>query len=194
MAYFIRHAGDGCAVIALYPDDREEVIASRMAIADAEGSVRQQNGGAAFDRCRAGGSWCSDSKSCRLSAETAVYGERLRRVGCLCPEQRNREMEIKRSGSQASIKGPAEWFTGNVRIDPLFPEADPSRVSGALVTFEPGARTAWHTHPLGQRLIVTSGCGWVQCSAAPNEKFAPVMWLCAHPAKSTGTAQRQPRP
>jgi len=61
------------------------------------------------------------------------------------------------------MKGPAEWFTGTVRIDPLFPEAEPSRVSGALVTFEPGARTAWHTHPLGQRLIVISGCGWVQC-------------------------------
>ena len=80
-------------------------------------------------------------------------------------------MEIQRSGSQASIRGPAEWFTGNVRIDPLFPEADPSRVSGALVTFEPGARTAWHTHPLGQRLIVTSGCGWVQCSGGTKREI-----------------------
>ena len=80
-------------------------------------------------------------------------------------------MEIKRSGSQASIKGPAEWFTGNVRIDPLFPEADPSRVSGALVTFEPGARTVWHTHPLGQRLIVTSGCGWVRCSGGTKREI-----------------------
>ena len=80
-------------------------------------------------------------------------------------------MEIKRSGSQPSIKGPAEWFTGTVRIDPLFAEADPSRVSGALVTFEPGARTAWHTHPLGQRLIVTAGCGWVQCSGGPKREI-----------------------
>src|SRR6516162_9798115 len=72
-------------------------------------------------------------------------------------------MEIKQSGSQPSAKGPAEHFTGNVRIDPLFPATDPSRVSAGLVTFESGARTAWHTHPLGQRLIVTAGCGWVQC-------------------------------
>jgi quercetin dioxygenase-like cupin family protein len=72
-------------------------------------------------------------------------------------------MEIKPSGSQVSMKGPTEWFTGNVRIDPLFSAVDPSRVSSALVTFEPGARTAWHTHPLGQRLVVTSGCGWVHC-------------------------------
>ena len=80
-------------------------------------------------------------------------------------------MEIKRSGSQPSMKGPAEWFTGTVRIDPLFAEADPSRVSGALVTFEPGARTAWHTHPLGQRLIVTAGCGWVQCSGGTKREI-----------------------
>jgi hypothetical protein len=71
-------------------------------------------------------------------------------------------MEIKRSGSQPSGKGPAEYFTGSVRVDPLFQAADPARVAGAHVTFEPGARTAWHTHPLGQTLIVTSGRGWVQ--------------------------------
>jgi quercetin dioxygenase-like cupin family protein len=80
-------------------------------------------------------------------------------------------MEIKCSGSQASITGPVEWFSGAVRIDPLFPAADPSRVSAALVTFEPGARTAWHTHPLGQRLIVTAGCGWVQCSGGPKREI-----------------------
>jgi quercetin dioxygenase-like cupin family protein len=73
-------------------------------------------------------------------------------------------MEIKQSGSQPSGKGPSDWFTGTVRIDPLFAAAEPSRVSAALVTFEPGARSAWHTHPLGQRLIVTAGCGWVQCA------------------------------
>jgi quercetin dioxygenase-like cupin family protein len=70
-------------------------------------------------------------------------------------------MEIKRSGSQPSAKGPADYFTGTVRIDPLFDAPGPGRVLGARVTFEPGARTAWHTHPLGQTLIVTAGCGWV---------------------------------
>ena len=80
-------------------------------------------------------------------------------------------MEIKRSGSQPSGKGPDEWFTGTVRIDPLFAAAEPSRVSAALVTFEPGARTAWHTHPLGQRLIVTAGCGWVKCHDGPKREI-----------------------
>src|SRR3954453_13363548 len=75
-------------------------------------------------------------------------------------QKRNRHMEIKRAGSQASSKGPSEWFTGNVRIDPLFQAPDPALVSGASVTFEPGARTAWHTHPLGQTLVVTAGSGW----------------------------------
>jgi quercetin dioxygenase-like cupin family protein len=68
-------------------------------------------------------------------------------------------MEIKQSGSQPSAKGLAENFTGNVRVDPLFPATDRSRVSAGLVTFDPGARSAWQTHPLGQRLIVTAGCG-----------------------------------
>ena len=80
-------------------------------------------------------------------------------------------MELKRSGSQSSAKGPAEYFSGNVRIDPLFQATDPSRVSAALVTFEPGARTAWHTHLLGQRLIVTAGCGWVQCWGGPKREI-----------------------
>ena len=71
-------------------------------------------------------------------------------------------MEIKRAGSQPSGKGPADWFTGTVRIDPLFEAPKPARVRGASVTFGPGARTAWHTHPLGQTLIVTAGCGRVQ--------------------------------
>ena len=82
-------------------------------------------------------------------------------------------MEIKRSGSQASNKGPADWFTGTVRIDPLFQAPEPARVAGASVTFEPGARTAWHTHPLGQTLIVTSGCGWTQCWGEPKEEIRP---------------------
>jgi quercetin dioxygenase-like cupin family protein len=87
--------------------------------------------------------------------------------------EKARAMEIKRNGSQASIKGPVEWFTGAVRIDPLFPAADPSCVSAALVTFDPAARTAWHTHPLGQRLIVASGCGWVQCWGGPKREIHP---------------------
>ena len=80
-------------------------------------------------------------------------------------------MDIKRSGSQPSGKGPDEWFTGTVRIDPLFAATEPSRVSAALVTFEPGARSAWHTHPLGQRLIVTAGCGWVKCEDGPKREI-----------------------
>jgi quercetin dioxygenase-like cupin family protein len=90
-----------------------------------------------------------------------------------------RAMEIKRAGSQPSGKGPAEWFTGTVRIDPLFSPPEPARVAGALVTFEPGARTAWHTHPLGQTLIVTSGCGWVQREGGPIEEIRPgdVVWF-----------------
>ena len=76
------------------------------------------------------------------------------------------EMEIKRSGSQPSSPGPAEYFTGTVRVDPLFNAPAPARVFGASVTFEPGARTAWHTHPLGQTLIVTAGCGRVQIGRA----------------------------
>jgi quercetin dioxygenase-like cupin family protein len=82
-------------------------------------------------------------------------------------------MEIKRAGSQPSDKGPAEWFTGSVRIDRLIQPNEPSKVAGASVTFEPGARTAWHTHPLGQTLIVTAGCGWVQHDGGPVEEIRP---------------------
>lgn len=88
-------------------------------------------------------------------------------------------MDIKRIGSRPSNKGPSDWFSGTVRIDPLFEAADPARVAGASVTFEPGARTAWHTHPLGQTLIVTSGCGWVQRWGGPREEIRPgdVVWF-----------------
>ena len=89
-------------------------------------------------------------------------------------------MEIKRVGSQASIKGPTDWFTGIVRIDPLFLQAQaPSRVTGASVTFEPGARTAWHIHPLGQTLIITAGYGLVQREGGPIEEVCPgdVVWF-----------------
>jgi quercetin dioxygenase-like cupin family protein len=82
-------------------------------------------------------------------------------------------MDIKRSGSRPSGKGPAEYFTGTVRIDPLFEAADPARAVGASVTFEPGARTAWHTHPLGQTLIVTAGKGLAQRSGGPIEEIRP---------------------
>ena len=82
-------------------------------------------------------------------------------------------MDIKRSGSQPSVKGPSEWFTGTVRIDPLFQAPDPALVQGASITFEPGARSAWHTHPLGQTLIVTAGCGLVQSWGGPIEKIRP---------------------
>jgi quercetin dioxygenase-like cupin family protein len=82
-------------------------------------------------------------------------------------------MEIKRSGSQSSIKGSADWFTGTVRIDPLFDAKAPARAAGASVTFEPGARTAWHTHPLGQVLIVTAGCGRAQREGGPIEEIRP---------------------
>jgi quercetin dioxygenase-like cupin family protein len=80
-------------------------------------------------------------------------------------------MEIKRNGSQPSTKGPAEYFTGSVRIDPLISPPEPSRVAMALVTFEPGARTAWHTHPFGQTLIVTCGCGWAQREGGKIEEI-----------------------
>src|SRR5882762_968733 len=78
------------------------------------------------------------------------------------PQARNGTMQITRGGSQPSRKGPTEYFTGTVRVDPLFQAPDPARVSGGHVTFEPGARSAWHSHPLGQTLIIISGFGWVQ--------------------------------
>jgi quercetin dioxygenase-like cupin family protein len=92
---------------------------------------------------------------------------------------RNGTMQITRAGSQASRPGPPEYFTGAVRIDPLFPVREPSRVSGGSVTFEPGARSAWHTHPLGQTLIITSGLGWVQRESGPIEEVraGDVIWF-----------------
>ena len=91
-------------------------------------------------------------------------------------------MEIKRCGSQSSAQGPAEWFTGRVRIDPLFEAPEPARVRGASVTFEPGARTAWHTHPLGQTLLITSGCGLVGREGGAIEEVRPgdVIWFPPH--------------
>ena len=103
-------------------------------------------------------------------------------------------MDIKRIGSQASAKGPPEYFTGAVRIDPLFQASEPAHVLCASVTFEPGARTAWHTHPLGQTLIVTSGLGWAQSEGGPIEEIRPgdVVWFAPgekhwHGASPTST-------
>src|SRR4029450_3402832 len=97
----------------------------------------------------------STAQSQHLCILMLIMGVRLD-----CPGSKGREaMEITRMGSQAPSKGPAEWFTGDVVIDPLFEAPEPARVRGASVTFQPGARTAWHTHPLGQTLIVSAGCG-----------------------------------
>jgi quercetin dioxygenase-like cupin family protein len=88
-------------------------------------------------------------------------------------------MKIIRSGDTPSGKGPANWFTGTVRVDPLFGPPEPARAAGALVTFEPCARTAWHTHPLGQTIIVTTGLGWAQRDGGPVEEIRPgdVVWF-----------------
>jgi quercetin dioxygenase-like cupin family protein len=87
-------------------------------------------------------------------------------------------MDIKRAGSRPSARGSPQYFTGDVRIDPLFDAPAPAHVTGGLVTFEPGARSAWHTHPFGQTLIVISGCGWTQCWGGPKEEIRPgdVIW------------------
>src|SRR2546421_3358799 len=94
-------------------------------------------------------------------------------------DRRDSQMEVKRNGSQPSGRGPEEYFTGTVRVDPLFEAPDPGRARGASVTFEPGARTAWHTHPLGQTLIVTSGLGRVQQWGGAVEEIRPgdVVWF-----------------
>ncbi len=98
-------------------------------------------------------------------------------------------MELKRAGSQPSQPGPADYFTGTVRIDPLNAPPEPARVSCALVTFEPGARSAWHFHPLGQTLVVTAGCGWTQCEGEPIVVIRPgdVVWC---PARQETLARR----
>src|SRR5438046_3778740 len=94
-------------------------------------------------------------------------------------QRKELKIEIKKVGSEPSSRGPADWFTGTVRIDPLFQAHDPARASGASVTFEPGARTAWHTHPLGQTLLVTAGCGRAQRWGRPIEEIRPgdVIWI-----------------
>ena len=115
------------------------------------------------------------------AATTAILGipAMLRAQSTTAIRRKEFFMEIKRSGSQPSTKGPVDWFTGTVRIDPLFQANAPARAAGASVTFEPGARTAWHKHPLGQTLIVTSGCGWAQREGGPIEEIRPgdVVWF-----------------
>src|SRR5947209_14350471 len=114
-------------------------------------------------------------------------------------------LSIARAGTQPSQKGPAEYFTGTVRIDPLFPARESTHASGAYVTFEPTARSAWHTHPLGQTLVVTAGVGRVQIEGGPVEEIRPgaVVWIppgkghwdgaCPTTAMSTLTSPQPPR-
>src|SRR5258708_25728971 len=103
-------------------------------------------------------------------------------------------MEIKRNGSQPSGKGPADWFTGTVRIDPLFQANAPARASAASVTFEPGARTAWHTHPLGQTCLSQPAAAGRSARAVQSRKFGLAMWGVSRLAQSTGMARRRQRP
>ena len=101
------------------------------------------------------------------------------RVGAPSTKRQEFSMDIKRVGTQPSSKGPAEWFTGSVRMDPLFQANNPARAAGASVTFDPGARTAWHTHPLGQTLHVLSGAGRVQAWGGPVREITPgdTVWI-----------------
>jgi len=108
----------------------------------------------------------------RVTAAAAVSGAALLRAHANMQTE-EMKIEISRIGSQPSSKGPADWFTGTVRIDPLFSAKAPARAAGASVTFEPGARTAWHTHPLGQTLIVTAGAGRAQRAGGPIEEIRP---------------------
>src|SRR4051794_26866937 len=101
-----------------------------------------------------------------------IPGGSLKRAGASA-QRKETNMQITRAGSQPSSKGPADWFTGTVRIDPLFSATDPARAAGASVTFEPGARTAWHIHPLGQTLLVTAGSGRVQREGGSIEEIRP---------------------
>jgi quercetin dioxygenase-like cupin family protein len=112
-------------------------------------------------------------------AATITAVRRARALTSEAQEQLHMDIDIKRNGSRPSQKGPEDWFTGAVRIDPLFQAPDPARVAVGQVTFEPGARTAWHTHPLGQTLIVTGGLGWVQREGGPIEEIRPgdVVWF-----------------
>jgi quercetin dioxygenase-like cupin family protein len=106
-----------------------------------------------------------------LGAPRAIASEQPREIGM--------DIDIRRNGSRPSQKGNPDWFTGSVRVDPLFQTPEPGRAGAGQVTFEPGARTAWHTHPLGQTLIITAGLGWVQRDGGPIEDVRPgdVVWF-----------------
>ena len=120
-------------------------------------------------------------KFLKIAGTTALALPSMSRAQVESPSTKRKEhsVDIQRAGTQASSKGSAEWFTGTVRIDPLFQAHAPARAAGASVTFEPGARTAWHTHPLGQVLIVTAGCGRAQRWGGPVEEIRPgdVVWF-----------------
>ena len=109
----------------------------------------------------------------------ASLGIRRAKAQALKDKEFRMDIDIKRNGSRPSQKGSPDWFTGAVRVDPLFQAPEPGRASAGQVTFEPGARTAWHTHPLGQTLIVTAGLGWVQREGGPIEEIRPgdVVWF-----------------
>jgi quercetin dioxygenase-like cupin family protein len=119
------------------------------------------------------------TESLRLHGHAAAVSENRATQQAPDNNPRRRIVQIKRVGSEPSGKGPEDYFTGRVRVDRLFTAPEPARVAGASVTFEPGARTAWHTHPLGQTLIVTAGCGWVQREGGPVEEIRPgdVVWF-----------------
>src|SRR5215831_12710048 len=112
-------------------------------------------------------------------AAALVTADRKRAQTSEPVEKFRMDIDIKRNGSRPSQKGPENWFTGTVRIDPLFQATEPARAGAGQVTFEPGARTAWHTHPLGQTLIVTAGLGWVQREGGSIEEIRPgdVVWF-----------------
>jgi quercetin dioxygenase-like cupin family protein len=118
-------------------------------------------------------------RNLRIGDRVTAIANMNRARGHSSARRKELNMEIKRSGSQPSRSGPQEWFTGSVRIDPLFQAPAPARAGAAQVTFEPGARTAWHTHPLGQTLIITAGLGWVQRDGGPIEEVRPgdVVWF-----------------
>lgn len=118
---------------------------------------------------------------CAWAASNAHTGAAQVDASSTASAQDSHSINITRSGSQQPIKGPAEHFTGSVEVEPLFPVRDPSRTSGGKVTFAPGARSAWHAHPLGQTLIVTEGMGWIQQSGGPIEEIrkGDVIWIPA---------------
>jgi len=124
------------------------------------------------DRVEAGNAMITRRHVLICGGAAATIGPgRMRALASEAQKEFPMDIDIKRNGSRPSQKGSSDWFTGTVRVDPLFQAADPARVGAGQVTFEPGARTAWHTHPLGQTLIVTAGLGWVQREGGPIEEI-----------------------